>query len=232
MRVPWRRARAARRTGVHVRRRGLGRHERHRVRHRRQPCLLDRRVVDRLPHGRRLVGTGAGRRGHDERRGRGRRLPRARHHAMAGRRRTRRALPGDVVRARRARAGSSCAPTVSGITRRARSTSPSSSVAAPAIASPIELSRSLVDAALAAGGHDNITVVVVDVTSDPHHRNDHWRDTVTTFRSETHQNPYIPVGATSVNAVVSITASGSLGPRPRPPARTRPRSSSSTSRAR
>jgi hypothetical protein len=34
---------------------------------------------------------------------------------------------------------------------------------------------------------------------------------VTTFRSETHQNPYIAVGATSVNAVVSITASGSLG---------------------
>ena len=34
---------------------------------------------------------------------------------------------------------------------------------------------------------------------------------MTTFRSETHQNPYIALGATSVNAVVSITASGSLG---------------------
>jgi serine/threonine protein phosphatase PrpC len=30
--------------------------------------------------------------------------------------------------------------------------------------SALELSRSLVDAALAAGGHDNVTVVVVDVT--------------------------------------------------------------------
>jgi serine/threonine protein phosphatase PrpC len=36
--------------------------------------------------------------------------------------------------------------------------------AMPADASPLELSRALVDAALAAGGHDNVTVAVADVT--------------------------------------------------------------------
>ena len=90
--VPWRPGAFARGAVVHVRRRGVGR-----------TTITVGGIGDsraywigtssRLLDRRRLVGAGAGRRRHHERSGRRRRSPRARDHALARRRRARRALP-------------------------------------------------------------------------------------------------------------------------------------------
>ena len=71
-------------------------------------------------------------------------------------------------------------------------------------ASAAAVARALTDMAITRGGHDNITVAVVDVdpsTPDEEHA-------MSTFTVEVYQNEYLPLGGSEVNAIVTVTVRG------------------------
>ena len=86
-------------------------------------------------------------------------------------------------------------------------------------AAPLSVAERLVATALGRGGHDNVTVAVDRRRT---------RRALMEFRAETYQNEYLPEGATAVDAIVTVTATGGARRRDRRSAPSAPSWSCST----
>ena len=169
---------------------------------RRQPRVLDRAGRRAPAHGRRLLGRRAGRRRPAEPRRGGTRPARARDHALGRRRRPGR--PAAVRRARPRDAGPAD-PLHDGVWNYAPSRGLVAALEAlPAEAAPRRRAHARRHA-LERGGHDNITVRSSTGPRGGGRNHD-------AFTAETYQNEYLADGATEVNAIVTVTASGGAAP--------------------
>ena len=82
----------------------------------------------------------------------------------------------------------------------------------PEGSTPLEVARHLTEAALAAGGRDNITVAVIPLTPMGAGRGtgsgEEESSAMTTFAIECFQNKFLPLGADTMHAVLTVTCIG------------------------